>query len=85
MSIHSQDIEKKLNYDRITDLQNYRFTELQKDRQGKSSIAPLFQSGAIKNLLLLNHEAQSFYILCVAIISGTQHRLDWNSGFHGNR
>ena len=26
----------------MTELQNYRMTELQKDRQGKSSIAPTF-------------------------------------------
>ena len=31
----------------MTELQNYGITELQKDRQGKSSIAPTFQSGAI--------------------------------------
>ena len=31
----------------MTELQNDGITELQKDRQGKSSIAPTFQSGAI--------------------------------------
>ena len=31
----------------MTELQIYRITDLQKDRQGKSSIAPLLQSGAI--------------------------------------
>ena len=30
------------NYDGITELQNNRITDLQKDRQGKSSIAPTF-------------------------------------------
>ena len=40
LSIHSQDIEQKSNYDRMTKRKN--------DGQGKSSIAPLFRSGAIK-------------------------------------
>ena len=50
---------------RITDLQNYR-TELQKDRQGKSSIAPLFQSGAIIT------QKSSYYLVYCQILMGTE-------------
>ena len=43
MSIHSQDIERKRIVQGMTERQNHGITE----GQGESSIAPLFQSGAI--------------------------------------
>ena len=45
LSICSQDIELKQKYDR----RNGGITDGQNDGQPKSNIAPLFQSGAIKN------------------------------------
>ena len=39
------------NYDGITELQNNRLTELQKDRQGKSSIAPTFSKRGYKYIV----------------------------------
>ena len=58
MSIQSQDIEWKPNIHGITEIKIKTETERQKDGltegQGESSIAPLFQSGAIMmNLGLL--------------------------------
>ena len=52
LSIHSQDIEQKTIYDRMTE----RETDRQNDGQGESSIAPLFQSEAIiKDCLLTTY------------------------------
>ena len=56
LSIHSQDIEWKPNIHGFTESRIHRITDSRKDGmtegQGESSIAPLFQSGAIKKLVL---------------------------------
>ena len=53
LSIRSQDMERKRNVNGIMESQNDGTTESRKDGttegQGESSIAPLFQSGAIIN------------------------------------
>ena len=50
ISICSEDIERKPNYDGQNDGQTDRWNDGRNDRQPKSSLAPLFQSRAIKTL-----------------------------------
>ena len=60
------------NYDGMMELQKDGIKELQKDIQGKSSIAPLFQSGAIIRKPACRSQTKPMSSMCMYVCIKTQ-------------